>query len=179
MTQLAADRRQRALFFEAEEELHRAKGRCGEDHRPTGETVRLVPNPGRGSDGGDFVSGAAIAGAIERLDLHNLGFRKNTRPMLLCQVEIIKIQRILCSDNGNRSCNRRRRCRLSGQDLLPRRMGQEQFRPAFQQQAERYPPWCSKRYARLRKLLPLCCSRWSAGPRILFSVIPNMRAAVS
>ncbi len=49
-------------------------------------------DPRRGFDGAHFVSGAAIAHAIERPDVHNLGFRKDLRPVFFSEVEVVKVE---------------------------------------------------------------------------------------
>ena len=52
----------------------------------------LALNPRGGFDGAYFVSGAAIAYAIERHDVHNFGFRKDMRSAFFSEVKIVKVQ---------------------------------------------------------------------------------------
>ncbi len=74
------------------EKFHRAQRGGGEDHRAAGEPPGLALDPRRGLDGAHLVSGAAIACAIERPDVHNFGFRKHLRPVFFSEVKVVKVE---------------------------------------------------------------------------------------
>src|SRR5208282_3372023 len=77
-----------------EKKLRRAQRRGGEDHSAAGEPPRLAANPRGGLDGAYFVSGAAVAGALQRFDVDHSCFGKDPGSALFSQVQITKVQRI-------------------------------------------------------------------------------------
>ena len=94
VAQLRADCRQRALFLQPEEQVQRAQRRGREDHAAAGEAAAPAGHDG-GWDREHFVALASVGTAVQRPDVHHLGFGEDPRAGLLGQVEVILVQGVL------------------------------------------------------------------------------------
>ena len=94
VAQLRADRRQRAFFLEAEEQVQRAQRGGREDHAAAGEAA-AAGGHGGGADREHLVAVASVGSAIERPDIHHLGFGEDLRAVLLGEVEVVLVQGVL------------------------------------------------------------------------------------
>ena len=179
--QLVADRRQRTLFFELKEQFHGAQRRRRENHAPTGKAPTMPVESGRGLHRENFIPSAAVGHSIERLNIYHSSLGENFGAVLLCEVQIVLVERVLGAVTTTHHAAAARR---AGRSLRP-------FPPEEYGSGKVCPPGCPSGDWKDGNMRPVegvprppaasatFFSRRSAGPRILFSVTPSIREAVA